>query len=86
MIQPPIPKTRGEIFEGVAFQFCKVATVALIAGRFTLPLAAGLCALFYVLAYFNGKTDTQCALKHPLLIAGFYSIVSGASIWWLFRK
>ena len=82
----PIPKTRGEILEGIAFQFCKVATVALIAGRFVLPVASGLCAVFYVLAYANGKRDTRCVLRHPILIAGLYALVCAGSIWWMLRK
>ncbi|MFI5387744.1 MAG: hypothetical protein ACHQ50_16675 [Fimbriimonadales bacterium] len=36
---PVTGKTRGEIVEGVAFQFCKVATVAFSLGRWTLPVA-----------------------------------------------
>lgn len=70
------PKGRGAIFEGIAFQFCKIATVALLAGRFALPVAAGLCAVFYVLAWFNGKRDTRCVLKYPLLIAAFWGVVA----------
>jgi len=78
-------KTRGEVFEGIAFQFCKVATVALVAGRFVLPVAAGLCSVFFLLAYFSGKRDTRCILKHPLLIALLYGGVAVASIWWILR-
>lgn len=74
------PKTRGELYEGVAFQFCKVATVALLAGRFALPLASGLCAVFYVLAIRNGKRDTRCWLKRPPLIAGFWGCVCVISL------
>ncbi|HSI73026.1 MAG TPA: hypothetical protein VK934_07595 [Fimbriimonas sp.] len=73
-------KTKGEIYEGIAFQFCKVATVALIAGRFALPVASGLCAVFYVLAIFNGKKDTRCFLKHPGLIAALWAVVCAVSI------
>lgn len=68
-------KTKGEVYEGIAFQFCKIATVTLIAGRFALPLAAGLCAIFYILAMSRGKIDTRCRLKHPALIASFWGIV-----------
>jgi len=76
----PPSKTRGEIYEGIAFQFCKVATVALLCGRFALPVASGLCALFYVLAIVNGKRDTRCVLKHPALIAGFWGLVCVVSV------
>ena len=81
-----VPKTRGEIYEGIAFQFCKVATVALLAGRFVLPVASGLCALFYVLAYANGNRVSRCVLKYPLLIAAFYGCISAGSLWWLLRR
>ncbi|MGV3615018.1 MAG: hypothetical protein ACO1SV_06750 [Fimbriimonas sp.] len=74
------PKGRGEVYEGIAFQFCKVATVALIAGRFALPLAAGLCAIFYVLAWSKGKRHTRCVLEYPLLIALFWGIVSALAL------
>lgn len=73
-------KPRGEIYEGIAFQFCKVATVTLIAGRFALPVAAGLCAVFYVLAWTKGKRDTRCVLKYPLLIAGLWTLVAAVAL------
>jgi hypothetical protein len=78
-VTPETPRGRGEVFEGIAFQFCKVATVTLIAGRFALPLAAGLCALFYVLAWTKGKRDTRCVLKYPLLIAAFWIVVAAVA-------
>ncbi|RYG37114.1 hypothetical protein EON81_07680 [bacterium] len=78
-------RSRGEIFEGIAFQFCKVATVALIAGRWTLPVASILCAVFFVSAYFNGKRDTRCILRHPLLAAAIFAGVGAGSIWWNLR-
>jgi hypothetical protein len=78
-------KTRGEVYEGIAFQFCKVATVALIAGRFALPVAAGLCAVFYVLAWRNGKRDTRCVMRHPPLIAAFWGVVSVVSFLLILR-
>ena len=75
------PKSRGEIFEGIAFQFCKVATVALLAGRFVLPVSSALCAGFFVAAYLSGKRDTRCWFKHPLLAAGFFALICGGWFW-----
>ena len=75
------PKTPGEKLEGIAFTFCKVATVALIAGKFTLPIASGLASLLYVWAYAKGQRDTRCVLFYPLLIAAFWAIVSAISFW-----
>lgn len=76
----PGKRTQGEKLEGIAFTFCKVATVALLAQRFTLPIAAGLSAIFYTAAFIKGKQDTRCWLKVPLLIAGFWVCVTATWI------
>lgn len=66
--------------EGIAFQFCKIATVSLLAGRYTLPVAAGLCAVLYVVAYAKGKRDSRCVLRYPLVIAAVWGAVTVAWI------
>ncbi len=76
-------KTQGDKLEGIAFTFCKVATVALLAQRLTLPIAAGLSAIFYTAAFIKGKQDTRCWLKMPLLIAGFWVCVTAI---WMFAN
>ena len=68
--------TRGQAYEKLAFTLCKIATFALFTGRFALPLAATGAAAFFVLAHLNGKRDTRCMFKHPLLIAAFWSAVA----------
>ena len=68
--------TSGEKLEKIAFQFCKIATVAFICGRFTLPIAATLASGLYLAAHIQGKRDTRCILRYPLLIAGFWGVVS----------
>jgi hypothetical protein len=78
-------KTKGQVFEGIAFQFCKIATVALIAGRFALPIAAGACSIFYVLAMLNGKNDTRCFLRYPALIAFLWALVCIVSLAFIFN-
>jgi hypothetical protein len=74
-------KTAGQKLEGVAFSFCKAATVALVFQKFALPAAALLSAVFFLLAIAYGKNDTRCALRYPLLIAAFWLAVAGA---WLY--
>jgi hypothetical protein len=69
----------GNKFGGIAFSFCKVATVALVFQKFTLPAAALLSAVFFLLAVFYGKKDTKCFLRYPLFIALFWVVV--AAIW-----
>lgn len=82
-LEEALVKSRGEVLEGIAFQFCKVATVAVLAGRYVLPVASGLCALFFVWAWLSGKKDTRCVGKHPLLIATFWLLVCTGSVWLL---
>lgn len=74
-------RSRGEVYEGLAFTFCKTATIVLVAQKFALPVAAGLCAIFYVLAVISGKRDTRCVGRAPLLIAAFWAVIAGVSIW-----
>lgn len=69
-------RSPADKLEGVAFQFCKIATVSLIAGRYTLPVAATLCATLYVVAYAKGKRDSRCVLQYPLLIAAVWGLVA----------
>jgi hypothetical protein len=74
-------KTPAQKLEGVAFTFCKVATVALIAGRYTLPVAGLFSASLYIAAHFKGQRESRCILKWPLLIAAFWILISTG---WLF--
>jgi hypothetical protein len=69
-------KSSAEKVEGIAFQFCKIATVSLLAGRYTLPVAATVCAVLYVVAHVKGKRESRCVLKYPLLIAGVWGFVA----------
>ena len=80
------PPSRGEALEGIAFQFCKVATVALIAGRWVLPISSGACAIFFLAAFANGKRDTRCFLRSPLLAAAVFGVICAGSIWWMVRR
>ena len=80
---PPVrpAKSRGEVYEGLAFTFCKAAVIILFTQRFALPVAAGAAAVFYVLAYRDGRRTTRCVGRAPLAIAGFWSIVSAISLY-----
>lgn len=84
----PRKKTRGEVFEGIAFNFCKAATILLITlpfQKFALPLVAGAAAVFFLLAHFSGKTDTRCIMRVPLLIAAFWGAISVVSLFFTLR-
>jgi hypothetical protein len=81
----PQSRTKGEIYEGIAFTFCKAATIILLTQRFALPVAAGAAAAFYILADIHSKKDTRCILKKPWLIAGFWGTVCVVSLYVILR-
>lgn len=68
---------RGEAFEKIAFSFCKIAFFCLLTQKFALPLSALLAAIFFGLAVWNGKNDTDCWAKKPVFIALFWLVVAG---------
>ena len=74
-------KTPGDTYEGLAFTFCKAAVIILLTQRFALAVAAGAAAVFYLLAYRHGQRTTRCVGRTPLLIAGFWSLVSAISLY-----
>ncbi|MBS1714814.1 MAG: hypothetical protein JST30_10810 [Armatimonadetes bacterium] len=74
-------KTPGQVYEGIAFTFCKCATVALVCGRFALPVAAFAATVFYVLATIKGERGTRCVLGPPLVVAAFWAVVGTLSLW-----
>lgn len=80
----PKEKTLGEKFEGIAFTFCKAATIILLTQKYALPIASGAAAIFYMMAYTTGKRDTCCWLKWPPLIAGFWGTVCIVSSYLIF--
>ena len=68
-------KTKGELYESIAFTFCRCATLLLIFREFALPVTAALATVFYLVAHFHGQSDTRCVLKKPLLIAAFWGVI-----------
>jgi len=78
-------KTKGEVYEGIAFTFCKAATIILLTQKFALPVAAGAAAIFYLLADRYGQKETRCILKIPLLIAAFWGAICLGSLYAILR-
>jgi hypothetical protein len=66
--------------ERIAFQFCKIATVALIAGPYTLPVASGLAAVLFGAAFVQGCRTSKCFLRYPLLLTVLWAAVCATSI------
>lgn len=71
--------------ERLAFQFCKIATVALILGRYTLVVASGLAAILFAIAFAQGCRRSKCFARYPLLLAVFWALVFAVALTLLIR-
>jgi hypothetical protein len=81
------PLTRAQKYDRLAFTFCKMATVGLIAWVVTPPifvLVVALAAIYlYGRALALGIRRSQCVLRRPLLIMSFWAAVAAADLTWL---
>lgn len=82
------PRSRPEKYENLAFTFCRMGTVGLIAwvvSPAVFVLAVALIAIgLYVKSMSLGVSWTKCFLRRPTLIIGFWAVVAIADAWWLF--
>ena len=81
----PSPEARGAQLEATAFAWCRIGTICLLAlaPRYALLLAGTLSILFYVRAMRAGVTRSDCILRRPALIVGFWALALAADLWWL---
>jgi hypothetical protein len=81
------PLTRAQKYDRLAFTFCKMGTVGLIAWLLSPPLFVLIVALVAILLYGRalalGITRSQCVLRRPLLIMSFWTAVAAADATWL---
>lgn len=81
------PLTRAQKYDRLAFTFCKMGTVGLLAWLITpaiFVLVVALVAIgLYGKAVALGITRSQCILRRPLLIMGFWAAVAAADGVWL---
>ena len=81
------PLTRAQKYDRLAFTFCKMGTVGLIAWLLTPPVFVLIVALGAIYLYGRavalGITRSQCILRRPVLIMGFWTIVAAADATWL---
>ena len=79
--------TQAQKYDRLAFTFCKMGTVGLLAWLITPPLfVLGVAAIaigLYGKAVALGITRSQCILRRPLLIMGFWAAVAAADGYWL---
>ena len=81
------PLTRAQKYDRLAFTFCKMGTVGHIAWLLTPPVFVLILALGAIYLYGRavalGITRSQCILRRPMLIMGFWTVVAAADATWL---
>lgn len=79
--------TRAQKYERLAFTFCKMGTVGLLAWLITPPVFVLLVAMGAIYLYGRalalGITRSQCVLRKPLLIMSFWAVVASGIVGWL---
>ena len=84
------PLSRAQKYDRLAFTFCKMGTVGLVAWLVTPPVFVLLVALAAIYLYGRavalGITRSQCVLRRPLLIMGFCVAVAAATGTWLVSR
>ena len=85
-VRPPL--TPPEKYERMAFTFCRMGTVGLIAWAvspaiFVLVVAIIAIAL-YVKSISLGVNRTKCFLRRPTLVIGAWAVIAIADLAWMF--
>ncbi len=81
------PRSRPEKYENLAFTFCRMGTVGLIAWLVSPPVFVLAVALIAIVLYGRaislGVSWTKCFLRRPTLIIGFWAAVAIVDAYWL---
>jgi hypothetical protein len=84
-VRPPL--SRPEKYERMAFTFCRMGTVGLIAWAVTPAIFVLVVALAAIALYARsitlGVSWSKCFLRRPTLIIGFWAVVAIADLYWL---
>ena len=82
------PRSRAEKYENLAFTFCRMGTVGLIAWAVTPPILVLVVAVVAIALYARsitlGVSWSKCFLRRPTLIIGFWAAVAALDAVWLF--
>jgi hypothetical protein len=85
-VRPPL--TKPEKYERLAFTFCKMGTVGLMAWALTPPVfvlvVSTVAIALYARSITLGVSWSRCFLRRPTLIIGFWALVATADLVWLF--
>jgi hypothetical protein len=81
------PMTKPEKYERLAFTFCRMGTIGLIAWLLSPPIFVLVVALVAIALYAKsitlGVSWSKCFLRRPTLIIGFWAAVAVADLYWL---
>jgi hypothetical protein len=81
------PLTRPEKYERMAFTFCRMGTIGLIAWVVTPPVFVLVVALVAIALYAKsislGVSWTKCFLRRPTLIIAVWAVIAAADLYWL---
>jgi hypothetical protein len=84
-VRPPL--TRPEKYERMAFTFCRMGTVGLLAWVVTPPIFVLIVALVAIALYAKsitlGVSWSKCFLRRPTLIIGVWAAIAAADLYWL---
>ena len=84
-VRPPL--TRPEKYERMAFTFCRMGTIGLIAWIVTPPIFVLGVALVAIALYAKsitlGVSWSKCFLRRPTLIIGVWAAIAAADLYWL---
>ena len=85
-VRPPL--SPPEKYERLAFTFCRMGTVGLIAWLVTPAVFVLIVALVAIALYAKsitlGVSWSKCFLRRPTLIIGFWAAVATLDLYWLF--
>ena len=84
-VRPPL--SRPEKYERMAFTFCRMGTVGLIAWVVTPAIFVFIVAVVAIALYARsitlGVSWSKCFLRRPTLIIGFWALVAVLDLYWL---
>ena len=84
-IRPPL--SRPEKYERMAFTFCRMGTVGLIAWVVTPPIFVLAVAIVAIVLYAKsitlGVSWSKCFLRRPTLIIAVWAAIAAADLYWL---
>jgi hypothetical protein len=84
-VRPPL--TQPEKYERMAFTFCRMGTVGLIAWTVTPAVFVLVVAIVAIALYAKsitlGVSWSKCFLRRPTLIIGFWAAVAALDLYWL---